>query len=57
MEEALIKLLKVACRDMKLFYQFGCDAETTVSRILADAELAVHPEARQDLIEYIKTLN
>lgn len=57
MEEAIIKLLKVACRDMKLFYQYGCDAETTVSRILADAELTVHPEARQDLIDYIKTLN
>lgn len=57
MEEAVIKLLKVAARNMKLFYQYGCDAENTVSCILADAELAVHPEARQDLIDYVKTLN
>lgn len=57
MEEAVIKLLKVTARNMKLFYQYGCDAENTVSCILADAELAVHPETRQELVDYIKTLN
>ena len=57
MEEVVINLLKVTARNLKQFYQYGCDAESIVNSILSDAELAVHPYARQELIDYIKTLN
>lgn len=57
MEEVVINLLKVTARNLKQFYQYGCDAENTVNSILSDAELTVHPYARQELIDYIKTLN
>jgi hypothetical protein len=57
MEEAIIKLIKVTAFHMKGLYQFGSNAECVVSDILADASLAVHPEAREELNNYFSQLN
>lgn len=57
MEEALIKLMKVEAANMAALYQCGCDPELVVDNILAEASLKIHEEARQELIDYFKTLN
>lgn len=57
MEEAIVKLIKVTAFHMKGLYQFGSNAECVVSDILADASLAVHPEAREELNNYFSQLN
>lgn len=57
MEEAIIKLMKVEATNLAALYQCGCDAEIVVDNILAEASLKIHEEARQELIDYFKTLN
>lgn len=57
MEEAILKLMKVEAANMAAFYQCGCDPELVVDSILTEASLKIHEEARQELIDYLKTLN
>ena len=53
MEQQLIKCLK--CFATALLSD-ECFAEDVVERFLADAELALHPEAKQELINHIQNL-
>ena len=57
MEEAIIKLMKVEAANLAAFYQCGCDPELVVDSILTEASLKIHEVARQELIDYLKTLN
>ena len=57
MEEAILKLMKVEAAKLAALYQCGCDAEIVVNSILTEASLKIHEEARQELIDYFKTLN
>lgn len=57
MEEAVIKLMKVEAANLAAFYQCGCDPELVVDNILSEASLKIHESARQELIDYFKTLN
>ena len=57
MEEAIIKLMKVEAANLEALYQCGCDPELVVDNILEEASLKIHEEARQELIDYFKTLN
>ena len=57
MEEAILKLMKVEAANLAALYQCGCDAEIVVDSILAEVSLKIHEEARQELIDYFKTLN
>lgn len=57
MEEAIIKLMKIEAAKLAALYQCGCDAEIVVDSILSEASLKIHEDARQDLIDYFKTLN
>lgn len=57
MEEAILKLMKVEAANLAALYQCGCDAEIVVDNILKEASLKIHEEARQELIEYLRTLN
>ena len=57
MEEAVVKLIKVVAVHMKGLYQYGSNAETIVSSIITDAEIAVHPEAKDELTNYFSQLN
>ena len=57
MEEAVVKLIKVVALHMKGLYQYGSNAETIVSSIITDAEIAVHPEAKDELTNYFSQLN
>ena len=57
MEEAIIKLMKVEAAKLAAFYQCGCDPTVVVDSILTEASLKIHEEARQELIDYFRTLN
>lgn len=57
MEEALLKLMKIEAANLAALYECGCDAEIVVDTILTEASLKIHEEARQELIDYFKTLN
>ena len=57
MEEAIVKLIKVVAFNMKGLYQYGSSAERVLSDILSEASLAVHPEAREELMNYFQQLN
>lgn len=57
MEEAVVKLIKVVAYHMKGLYQYGSNAECVVTDIITDAEIAVHPEAREELKNYFQQLN
>lgn len=57
MEEALIKLMKIEAANLAALYQCGCDAEIVVDSILSEASLKIREEAREELINYFKTLN
>jgi len=49
--------MKVEAANLAAFYQCGCDAEIVVDNILKEASLKIHDEARQELINYFKSLN
>lgn len=55
-EEAIIRLMKVEASNLASFYRLGYDAEDVVDSILNEASLKIHDEARQELIDYLKTL-
>lgn len=57
MEEAVVKLIKVVAFHMKGLYQYGSNADNIVSSIIADAEIAIHPESREELKNYFSQLN
>lgn len=57
MEEALLKLMKIEAANLAALYQCGCDPELVVDNILAEASLKIHEDARQELIDYLRTLN
>lgn len=54
MEEAIVKLLKVTIKRTARWERET--PEELVDGILAEAELALHEEARQELIDYIINL-
>ena len=56
MEEALVKLIKVVMSNTVAACEFGCEAESIIDNILDKAELKLHEEARQELIEFAKKL-
>lgn len=56
MEENIVRLIKVTMTNTVAACEFGCEAESIIDNILNKAELKLHEEARQELIEFAKTL-